>query len=205
MTTTYIHYGSDHYDPSLFIPIRNCAWKPKPADGTGLWASREGKKIYHDNEYAGSVYPDGSVVYGWREWCEDSHFHTESLKKFFRFKLSDGANIVLLKDPMDLLPLPKTKPWKPKDNSGILNLPEGQMPTLEQLQKFYEKNPCFLDYEMMSADGVDAIELQNSYLFRDCLDTWDCDCIVVMNPDVIVQMRDLYSFSDSIGGFKNVR
>ncbi len=40
----------------------------------------------------------------------------------------------------------------------------------------------------MRADGVDAIELQNSYLLRDCLDTWDCDCIVVMNPDLIIEV-----------------
>ena len=186
--TIYVHYGSTHFNSSLFIPVRNCDWKPKPADGTGLWASQEGKTIYHGNEYAGCVYEDGRVVYGWKEWCEDSHFKLGSLKKFFRFKLSGAANIVLLKDPTDLLLLPKTKPWKLKDNSEIKDLPEGQLPTLEQLQKFYEKNPCFLDYEEMRADGVDAIELQNSYLFRDCLDTWDCDCIVVMNPDVIVPL-----------------
>ncbi len=186
--TIYVHYGSEHFNPSLFTSIQNCSWKPKPEDGTGLWASQEGKKIFQGNEYAGSVYEDGRVVYGWKEWCEDSHFHTESLKKFFRFKLSDGANIVLLKDPTDLLSLAKTKPWKPKDNREIMNLPKGKLPTLEQLQKLYEKNPCFLDYEKMRAEGIDAIELQNSYLFRDCLDTWDCDCIVVMNPDLIIEV-----------------
>ena len=186
--TIYIHYGSDHFDPACFSPVRNCDWKPKPEDRTGLWASQEGKKIFHGNEYAGSVYEDGRVVYGWKEWCEDSQFHTENLKKYFRFRLSEEANVILLKEPADLLPLPKTKPWKPKDNSEILSLPEEQMPTLEQLQKFYAKNPCFLDYEKMRADGVDAIELQNSYLFRDCLDTWECDCIVVMNPDVIIEV-----------------
>ena len=42
--TIYVHYGSDHFDLSLFIPIHNCDWKPKPEDGTGLWASQEGKK-----------------------------------------------------------------------------------------------------------------------------------------------------------------
>ena len=184
----YIHYGSDHFNPALFIPVCNCDWKPKPADDTGLWASQEGKKIYHGSTYAGSVYEDGGTIYGWREWCEDSGFHIEKLKTFFRFKLSEGANVVTLKDPADLISLPKTKPWKLKDNSGILSLSEGQMVTIEQLEEFYKKNPCFLDYEKMAADGVDAIELRNSYLFRDCLDTWDCDCIVVMNPKVIEEL-----------------
>ena len=39
---TYIHYGSDHFDPALFDPVRNggleYGFRPKPADGTGLWA-----------------------------------------------------------------------------------------------------------------------------------------------------------------------
>lgn len=199
-TTTYIHYGSNQFNPSLFTPIHNCDWKPKPADGTGLWASREGKAIYHNmptgREYAGQVYEDGRVVYGWKEWCEDNDFNTDRLKIFFRFQLKPDANVITLKDPSDLIPLPKTKPWKPKDNSEILSLPAGQMPSLEQLEEFYKPNPCFLDYEKMAAEGVgdgcpvDAIELQNSYLFRDCLNTWDCDCIVIMNSDVIVEVAD---------------
>lgn len=185
MTTTYIHYGSAHYDPSLFIPIRNCDWKPKPADGTGLWASQEGKKIYHGDEYAGSVYSDGTLVYGWREWCEDNYFHPEHLKTFFRFQLKPAANILILRDPFDLLPLPKTAHWKPKDYTDILSLPKSQKPTIKQLEDLYKPNPCFLDYEKMVAEGVDAIELLNSHSFRDGLDTWDCDCIVIMNPDVV--------------------
>lgn len=33
-----------------------------------------------------------------------------------------------------------------------------------------------------------AIELRSSGAFKDSLDTWDCDCIVVMNPDVIEEV-----------------
>lgn len=37
---TYIHYGSDHFDPALFVPVRNGGLeygsRSKPADGTGL-------------------------------------------------------------------------------------------------------------------------------------------------------------------------
>ena len=50
MMTTYIHYGSDHFSPQLFIPVRNGDWRPKPVDGTGLWASRV------DDECASSVH-----------------------------------------------------------------------------------------------------------------------------------------------------
>ena len=52
--TTYIHYGSDHFYPEFFIPVRNGDWRPKPADGTDLWASRV------DDEY------------GWEAWCREN-------------------------------------------------------------------------------------------------------------------------------------
>lgn len=104
---------------------------------------------------------------------------------YFRFQLKPDANVLILRDPSDLIPLPKIKPWQPKDYTGILSLPKGQTPSMQQLEELYKPNPCFLDYEKMAAEGVDAIELQNSYQFRDGLDTWDCDCIIIFNPDVI--------------------
>ena len=59
---------------------------------------------------------------------------------------------------------------------------------MEQLESFYAPNWCYLDFEKLAADGVDAIELRSSGAFKDSLDTWDCDCIVVMNPDVIEEV-----------------
>ena len=44
--TTYIHYGSDHFYPECFIPIRNSEWQPKPEGG--LWGSREGDEFGWD-------------------------------------------------------------------------------------------------------------------------------------------------------------
>ena len=84
-----------------------------------------------------------------------------------------------------------------------------QIPTLDQLMKFYAKNPCYLDYEKLAREGVDghsdsldghsvgddqgfdAIELRHSIRFRDCLDGWDCDCIFVMNPEVVVEVVEV--------------
>ena len=47
----YTHYGSLHFDKSLCVSVRNMDRHPKPADGTGLWASRE-----NDTD-------------GWEAWC----------------------------------------------------------------------------------------------------------------------------------------
>ena len=89
---TYIHYGSDHFDPALFDPVRNggleYGFRPKPADGTGLWASREGD-------------PNG-----WEAWCRGARFNLDALSHSFRFTMQ-GAKILLLEDPAQLITLPK--------------------------------------------------------------------------------------------------
>ena len=161
MKPVYIHYGTDTFDPFLFTPVRNGLLIPKPEDGTGLWASRE-----YD-------------PYGWRLWCERNKFDLSQLDHSFRFELSEGANLLILSDPEQLESLPKTRPWKKK--LPILS----EHPTIEELTQYMTPDYCYLDYEKLASDGVDAIELRNSYLFRNSLYGWDCDCIVVMNPQAI--------------------
>lgn len=166
----YVHYGSAKFVSDWFTPIRNGDWRPKPADGTGLWASREADE------------------WGWEAWCRNNHFNLQALKQSFKFTLAEGSNIITLTDPEQLIALPKVHPWEPKDLSWIETIAPGQMPSMEQLESFYAPNWCCLDFEKLAADGVDAIELRNSGAFKDSLDTWDCDCIVVMNPDVIEEV-----------------
>jgi len=126
---TYIHYGSDHFDPALFDPLRNggleCGFRPKPADGTGLWASREGD-------------PNG-----WEAWCRGARFNLDALSHSFRFTMQ-GAKILLLEDPAQLITLPKLHPWEPKKP---LELTEGELPTMEQLKEWFVPNWCYLDFE----------------------------------------------------------
>lgn len=93
--TTYIHYGSDHFYPEFFIPVRNGDWRPKPADGTGLWGSRI------DDEF------------GWEAWCRENHFNLDHLRSSFRFQLPE-ASILTLEDPAQLITLPKLHPWELK-------------------------------------------------------------------------------------------
>ena len=42
------------------------------------------------------------------------------------------------------------------------------------------------DFEELVRNGIDAVELTNCGAFRDSLDIWDCNCILVMNPEIIV-------------------
>ena len=108
--------------------------------------------------------------YGWRQWCESERFHTGRLGWSFEFTLSPGAKVLHIFAVEDLDELPK-------------QACEGQLPYV-----------C-LDFEKLLADGYDAVELHlsedRSYggfmaVLYWALYGWDCDSILVMNPDVIV-------------------
>ena len=171
--TTYVHYGSDHFEPSAFIPVRNAGWmeggfRPKPADGTGLWASRENDE------------------WGWEAWCRESNFNIGRLRHSFRFTLPD-ADILTINSPDQLIDLPKLHRWEPKKLLWIETIKPGEIPTMEQLHELYMPNWCYLDFEKL-AEKYDAIELRNSLSFRDSLPAWDCDCILLMKADKVVEI-----------------
>ena len=163
----YIHYGADSYDPGRFVPVKNSSWGTKPMNGGGLWASRE------------------NDPFGWSVWCKENHYSVQSLKQYFRFTVSADSNILTLEDPFQLTDLPKLKPWKPKDLSWMDTIEPGMMPSEEQLMQFYSPNPCYIDFEKLVRSGVDAVELINCGAFQDSLDIWDCNCILIMNPEII--------------------
>lgn len=140
--TTYIHYGANRFDLEEFKPIRNEPCFTKPMGG--LWAS------------------DIEAPYGWRDWCEDEHFHMDQFEKFFQFHLSEDANVFFVDSHEKLEQLPQA---------------EGSIP------KWY-----LIDFEAALAQGIDAIEISISKcteLYWD-LYGWDCDSILIMNKDVIV-------------------
>ena len=82
-----------------------------------------------------------------------------------------GAKILLLEDPEQLIALPKLHPWEPK----------------KQLEQLYMPNWCYLDFEKLAED-YDAIELQNHWFFNSSLATWDCNCILVLKADKVVEI-----------------
>ena len=168
MSIVYIHYGNDRFEPEYFAPVRNNLYFPKP-DG-GLWASREGDEK------------------GWAAWCRQEQFKTFSLKRSFRFTLATDNRVLTLESEDQLLDLPKKKHWMPKDLQWMYELKPDEHPSPEQMEEWFRRNPCMLDYEKMVKQGLDAIELVNAGAFCDSLQTWDCNCLFVMNPKVIVEV-----------------
>ena len=98
--------------------------------------------------------------------------------------LADGSHVLMLENEAQLMDMPKQKPWQPKDLSWMETLRPDQIPTQEQMDEWLRPNWCLLDFEKL-ATSYDAIELANAGAFQHSLNSWDCNCILVMNPDIV--------------------
>lgn len=107
---------------------------------------------------------DEAAEYGWKLWNEDNKFAECKEKNSFRFELSSTANVLHIRSIEDLEELPK-------------------------LEAFLSDSVC-LDFEKLKASGIDAIELHFSEDWRLywALYGWDCDSILIMNPDVVQEV-----------------
>ena len=124
-------------------------------------------------EYSASLYkykltmPDSD--FNWKAWCLEEDFQTEKLNECFYFTLILGSKILSIRKSSDLEPLPK----------------------LHDSEKFY--GTIFLDFEKL-AKQYDAIELfvYGDFDLQGLWGTWDwdCDCVLVLNPDAVQKIPD---------------
>ena len=99
--------------------------------------------------------------YGWKNWCEDSDFRKCENENSFIFTLSDNARVLCINNISDTDNLPKT--------NGEFKLCTWVCLDFEKLKEKYDA----IDVKI-SGDGI---------YFG--LYTWDCDSILIMNPDII--------------------
>lgn len=102
--------------------------------------------------------------YGWKEWNEEEHFRECREDNSFTFTLAPTARVLRISKRKDLAGLPRN---------------ESDMKESPYL-------PVCLDFEQLMRNGWDAVELENSRRLYWALYGWDCDSILVMNPDVVV-------------------
>ena len=99
--------------------------------------------------------------YGWKDWCTAENFRECEDENRFRFRLKGNAKVYHIRSVADVKKMPERE-------CGITT--------------WYVP-----DFEKMIADGWDAIELHLS----ECgelywaLYGWDCDCILILNKDII--------------------
>lgn len=122
----------------------------------GLWASPVGAEL------------------GWKEWCEECEFDIERLERFFEFSLSDDAKVLEICKEEDIEELP-------------LYIEEMAEKMIQRFGDAFQTKP--IDFEKLKEDGVDAVLFNLSADWRlryGGFSGWDCDSILVMNPEVVI-------------------
>ena len=173
----YQALGLGGYDRGKFEPIRNRIGRNKPYGG--LWAS-----------------PDDENAFTWAKWAEREHFMLDKYKNddCFRFKLSDGARVLHISKKGDDANIPMQ--WESisdafnrvKDENErrrLLRDASWLMMDYKEYKNSGHEQKWLPDFEKLS-ESYDAIEFKENAFTHWAMYGWDCDCIFVMNPDVIV-------------------
>ena len=112
---------------------------------------------------------------GWKDWCIRENFCVYSLEKYFTFTLSESANVYHIYKVADLYALP----IQTNKSSRVM---------LEYLYCIDFEKCIELGYDAielhLSEEDVTGVDFMNRLYFQ--LYGWDCDSILIMNPEVIV-------------------
>lgn len=106
--------------------------------------------------------------YGWKQWCIDEDFWIDNLNTYFIFDLVPDVRICHIRGYYDLKKLPVLQPYvessyyKIDFENAMKRYDAIQLHLSEQPRCNYEEDLYFLLYG------------------------WDCDSILIMNPEVIV-------------------
>ena len=104
--------------------------------------------------------------YGWKDWCRENNFRWCDETNSFRFRLKDGSNVIRLERTADLEQIPRR------------NEPDWFTTWFAP------------DFEELVKRGVDAIWLTNSNALYWQLYGWDCDSILILNPDIVEEIQN---------------
>lgn len=116
-----------------------------------------------------------NASFGWKDWCAVEEFRECNYDNSFEFIIKDESKVSVISSLHQLHLLPKLK----------------------------NQNSVFgyhIDFERCVQSGIDAIELcwyGNEYKnvssgdLNFALTGWDCDSIVVLNPDAVIPLTDI--------------
>lgn len=162
MSDEYVHYGcnSEDFDMGKWKAIKNIPFLAKPAGG--FWASptRSGGR---------------RTLFDWETFCNTAEYEPRGgLFRKFYFCVDINANVFTIANADDYNALPKIS--VSHDTGG--------------------RSEVVIDFEECVRQGIDAIVYDYSAVHRDkdiCDEMdirmlgWDCDSILIMNPDIILQ------------------
>lgn len=113
--------------------------------------------------------------YSWWHWNQETHLRNLEDKPRFEFEVT--GRILTIKSKEDLIGLPVYKSNLKYDGTD------------EWMKRFYEKFHCmmWLDFEALTKD-YDAIVFITNAETQELLVGWDCDTVLVLNPDCVQEI-----------------
>ena len=109
---------------------------------------------------------------GWYAWCIENDFNTDRLTSSFVFKLKSNSKVLYISNTDDLKFLKENElldaRWKKND--------------LSITEKYV------MDFEKIRDIGYDAIEVEINSSTYYPLYGWDCDSLLVLNPNCVVEV-----------------
>lgn len=113
---------------------------------------------------------DVNAKYGWKEWNDREHFRDCNELNSFKFTLTSDARVYQINSRFEVEEMPQV--------GG-------------ELHRFYDILGCYPDFEKIVEMGYDVVEvnMSNDWGIYYALYGWDCDSIIVLNPDVIVPVK----------------
>lgn len=118
--------------------------------------------------YGGFWASPKDAEWGWKDWCEAEEFRECKESNSFCFTLRDDSKVLTITNTEQLRSIPQ------QNCEGFLMLWKA------------------LDFETLESSGVDAVEVNLSAdrnLYYE-LYGWDCDSILIMNPEIIVPTKE---------------
>ena len=168
----YIHYGTSKFDFEMmekYCRLNFMAKDPYRNKPFGLWAS------------------DEKSEFGWKEWCEGEKFWIDSLDKYFKFKLKDDTNLLVINSEDDIIPyiIRLNIPDIPLLNfmSG-LDLYRSWGSAKTSIMDHVDRDRLCRDYDGMSIPNYHSLP-RFSYFYG-----YDCDCICVWNPSKVIPLKE---------------
>ena len=109
----------------------------------------------------------------WEDWCQENGFRPEKLDKQFRFILAEGSKVFRISSNKDLDEL-YSQGYKRSDFDKY---------------PYLHDDMYYLDFEKILANGYDAIQVTITYETYWSLYGWDCDTLLVLNPDCVIEIE----------------
>lgn len=112
--------------------------------------------------------------WGWKDWCESERFRECNKDNSFTFTLKEDAKVLRIETVDDLKDLPKMKIKYPIRSTILLDF--------EKLKEKYDAIEVLISNTSFSV--LDDKSLYNA------LYGWDCDSILIMNPNIIIEIEE---------------